>query len=328
MDQCKIIPLIDRVKEELTAESAFLLPFNREGEDEIKKYLATKTDLGTYKLNDEIIVVDPNGESLTIDNTKCEIASFFEYSINENTGIPIYIYERGETIERSMSLSSLISEDPKFEILKRLNDPSCAHIIADIRNVIQDLQNVGILMQEKSRRIQRFYKYTRANLEQHLLWRNVQEVEFTVDTLEDYILKKCKPSIYGTDEGDKKNNEIFLEKNVDDCDLKLDFLNFEENLGYQTLFEDMSRAKNAREIGEGLVSIHKQITNQNQEMTTDEILERLEKIVRCCKPQTLVLDLLFLQRFHDHRHLESGSLSFCLTNTVNAIKEVILGCGN
>jgi hypothetical protein len=317
MDQCKIVPIIDEIKTELTKESAFFLPPNWENNGDIKEYMATEIDLLTYRLNDSIIKIELDRENLIIDNIISQVTGFFEYSINENTGIPVYIYEGVPLIKQSLSLSSLIEEDPKFEIIKRLNDPSCGHIIVDIRDIIRDLKNESLLIQEKMRRIQRFYKCTLANLEQHLLWRDIEEVEFTVDTLEDYVLKKCKTFVYGTDEGDKKNNEIFLGKNIaKEEEPTLDFLSLGKYKDFQELFDEMSQAKNAREIGDCVIAIHQHIADHQKEMNTDEILEKLEKIIRKCKPQTLVLDLLFLQRFHDHRHLENGQLSYCLTNMV------------
>src|SRR5947209_3657322 len=105
MDQCKIVPMIDQIKGELTSDSAFFFPVHMEGEDYLRKYLAIKIDPETFKLNNEIISLDVNRENLSIEDNKFKIASFFEYSINENTGIPVCIYEKDPSIDRSMSFS-------------------------------------------------------------------------------------------------------------------------------------------------------------------------------------------------------------------------------
>ena len=302
MDPDGITFKLTEIKEKLSSNNALFIPMHSATNANLIDFLATK-DKDVYVLKADKFELDGDSNIL-VNGEHHRISCFFNYNLHPDENMPVYIFGPAS----SPSLTSLKAIFDENDLLGRLRDPSCDHILADIKQVIKDMKRGDLDINGKSKVAQRFYKCTRANMEDLMLWKSTEEVDSSLGLVEDYVIRKCRSHLYALEE-DKRNNQIFLEKSGE--------VSSEPIEEYQKIFEEMSEAKCPRQIGELVVELNMKLSGP--ETTAEDLLEGLSEAIISGRPKTLILDLLLLQRFREHRWLSKGKLAYCLTNLVKPL---------
>lgn len=289
----------------------FLLVYERgDLEDEDwRQHLHVPEDARTYVMNGERIHVHDE-QSVTVGSDGSRRKAQFAKVTAKFTVCVLLEAVDERDINLSDSMASLLIVDTREErerLARRLRDPSCGHVLASLRQVLADLSDASVNVVDKAWLFQRFLRSTRQTLETHMLWTANEDVDSTVSMLADYVGRKTRPSVYGVDQGDLQVQHRFSQRLAKQSSIAERGLN---------PFQSLSQAKHPRQAGEALVNLVHSLSNGEGSSTTEDLLGALIGAIEAWQPRTLIHDVLFVQRFHDHSLLEHGELSYCFTTTV------------